>query len=104
MISAVVQQSSIERTNFELPNNIIFRQFVLPSGNELAGSTACYTLYARTSVVTEGKSEIELGVIAESIAQIVDSSKDKILSKITSETSYVTVAKYLDKENRGRTN
>ncbi len=72
------------------------------NGNELATSTACYTLWARPSQISlkgeEKRSDAEIKELAKKIAEIIDDDAEDVYKKITKEQALVRLAKYLEKE------
>ena len=72
------------------------------NGNELATSTACYTLWARPSQISlkgeEKRTDAEIKELAKKIAEIIDDDAEDVYEKLTKEQALVRLAKYLEKE------
>ncbi len=68
------------------------------NGNELASTSICYTLYVRVSAMDSKLTNTEMKELAGKIAEIVDGDRDTILEKLEAESGYLTLAKYLDKD------
>jgi len=68
------------------------------NGNVLAISNTCYNLYARPSKLKEKYTDKEIDELSEKLSAIIEMEKSEIYDLLASDKTYLTVKKYLTKE------